>query len=592
MNKFWTAKDIAKMIDHSLLNPIMTVKDITDGCEIARDYGVATVCVKPSELALAAAALEGSGVLPTTVIGFPHGSNKTSVKVFEAREAIADGAREIDMVINIGRLLSGDFVYVEDDVRAVVEAAHAENVIVKVILENCFLTDDLKRTACEICERAGADFVKTSTGYGSGGATIEDLTLMREACTPKVRIKAAGGVRTLDRALEVRAAGAERFGATATKAIMDEAANRERARNRAPWRLVWNKIVRYPGGREIDRFRGIEPALDDNRPEAWVGSDTRTYAARLGGDPNDGCAECELPDGTRLYLFEAIEADPDAVLGPAHIARNGPRLGFLVKLLDAERQLSLQAHPTRPYAKEHFGSDYGKEESWYIIGGRGDAAEPPYIYIGFKEGVTREMFEDGFDAQDAAALEACCHKVRVKAGDAFFVAAGAPHAVGGGCFLLEVQEPSDVGVGWRKLRSGSDAEQEAHKQRTLGCYIYEGAGEAENLARRKIPPRVVRRGDWGVEELIIGQGQTDYYSFTRLTAVNETALISTGAPQIAIVLEGSGVLTCAGASSLIRRGDEFFLPYAADAVKVKPLNAEERVTLMLCNPGQVKYEME
>jgi len=224
----WSAKDIAKMIDHSLLNPAMTISDILNGCKTALEYDVATVCVKPSELKLAAAALSGGDVLPTTVIGFPHGSNKTSVKVFEAREAIADGARELDMVINIGRLLSGDYEYVECDVRAVVEAAHANGVIVKVILENCYLTDELKQIACGICERAGADFVKTSTGYGTGGATIEDLVLMRNACSQKVRVKAAGGVRTLEMALKVREAGASRFGATATKAILDEAREAEK----------------------------------------------------------------------------------------------------------------------------------------------------------------------------------------------------------------------------------------------------------------------------------------------------------------------------------------------------------------------------
>lgn len=226
----WAVKDIAKMIDHSLLHPTMTIDIIKEGCRIAMEYDTATVCVKPSELALVTEELKGSGVLPTTVVGFPHGANKTSVKVFEAREAIADGAGELDMVLNIGRLLSGDFDYVENDIKAVVDAAHERGVIVKVIFENCYLTDDLKRKACEISERAGADFVKTSTGYGTGGATIEDIRLMRAACTDKVRIKAAGGVRTLEKALDVRAAGAVRFGATATKAIMEEARAKEGVR--------------------------------------------------------------------------------------------------------------------------------------------------------------------------------------------------------------------------------------------------------------------------------------------------------------------------------------------------------------------------
>ncbi len=223
-----TAKDIAKMIDHSLLNPIMTKQDIIDGCKIAKEYDVASVCVKPSEVALSKIELAGTDVLVTTVVGFPHGSSKTEVKVFEAEEAMKDGAVELDMVVNIGRLLSRDFDYVEKDIKSVCDAAHAKGVIVKVILENCYLTDELKEIACRICEKAGADFVKTSTGYGTGGATIEDLKLMRRVTGPRVRVKAAGGVRTLDNALSVRSVGTVRFGATATKVIMEEAYKREK----------------------------------------------------------------------------------------------------------------------------------------------------------------------------------------------------------------------------------------------------------------------------------------------------------------------------------------------------------------------------
>jgi deoxyribose-phosphate aldolase len=221
------AKDIAKMIDHSLLKPEMTVQQVIDGCKAAKKYDTVTVCVKPCDVALAKKELEGSNVLTTTVIGFPHGSNKTGVKVFEAEQAIKDGAVELDMVLNIGGLLSGEFDYVEQDIKAVVDTAHKNNVIVKVILENCYLTNDLKEKACQLCESAGADFVKTSTGFGTGGATIEDLKLMKRICSDKVKVKAAGGIRTLDAALSVKSVGVVRFGATATKVIMDEAIERE-----------------------------------------------------------------------------------------------------------------------------------------------------------------------------------------------------------------------------------------------------------------------------------------------------------------------------------------------------------------------------
>lgn len=224
-----TVKEIAKMIDHSLLRPELTEAQVREGCRLAREYDTASVCVKPCDVKIAKEELQGSDVLVTTVIGFPHGSNKTSVKVAEAVEAIDEGAAELDMVLNIGRLLSRQFDYVEADIKAVVDAAHSQGVLVKVILENCYLTDELKEIACRICEKVNADFVKTSTGFGSGGATLKDLELMRRTCSEKVRVKAAGGVRTLDGALEVRSKGAVRFGATATKAIIDEAEQREQS---------------------------------------------------------------------------------------------------------------------------------------------------------------------------------------------------------------------------------------------------------------------------------------------------------------------------------------------------------------------------
>lgn len=213
---------IAQMIDHSLLRPELTREDIRKGCEIARKYKVATVCCSPSDVALVKELLNGSNVKTTTVVGFPHGYNTTETKVFEAKQAIKDGAVELDMVINISRLLSGDYEYVKNDIRAVARTAHRHHVLVKVILENYYLTDEQKKIACRLCEEAGADFVKTSTGFAAGGATLEDLRLMRQTVSQKVQVKAAGGVRDLEMALKVRQIGCTRFGATQTEAIMEE----------------------------------------------------------------------------------------------------------------------------------------------------------------------------------------------------------------------------------------------------------------------------------------------------------------------------------------------------------------------------------
>lgn len=215
-----TYEQVAKTIDHSLLRPELTDDELRAGCELAREYHVASVCIKPSGVPLAVDRLHGSDVHVGTVVGFPHGSSTTQTKVFEARQALDDGAVELDMVINIGWLRSGLDDRVRDDIEAVVEQAGGR-ALVKVILENAYLTAEEKRRGCRIVEAAGADFVKTSTGFASSGATLDDLRLMRAVVSPHVGVKAAGGVRTLDALLDVLDTGTTRVGATATKNILD-----------------------------------------------------------------------------------------------------------------------------------------------------------------------------------------------------------------------------------------------------------------------------------------------------------------------------------------------------------------------------------
>lgn len=234
MNK---VQELAKMIDHSILHPTHTDEDLRKQCEVAKKYNVASVCVKPFAVKMAKELLKGSDVEVGCVIGFPHGNSSTEVKVFETEQSCKDGATEIDMVINIGKALSGDWEYVEQEIKAVTDASHKHKAIVKVIFETDYVTKtEDKIRLCEICTRVGADFVKTSTGYGyvkqsSGdfnykGATVEDIELMRKHSGPKVQVKAAGGVRTLDDLLKMKAAGATRSGATATGAILMEAESR------------------------------------------------------------------------------------------------------------------------------------------------------------------------------------------------------------------------------------------------------------------------------------------------------------------------------------------------------------------------------
>jgi deoxyribose-phosphate aldolase len=221
-SKTITYQQLAKVIDHSLLKPELTEADVIAGCELAHKYHAATVCVKPTHVKLAAEILKDSDVIVSTVVGFPHGSNRTAVKVLEAELAMDDGAQELDMVLNIGQLRSEKYDFVRADIQAVCEAAHARGAKVKVILENAYLTDAEKVTACQLCETAGADWVKTSTGFAPSGATLDDLRLMRATVSQKVQVKAAGGVRTLDAILPVIDVGCTRVGATATAAILDE----------------------------------------------------------------------------------------------------------------------------------------------------------------------------------------------------------------------------------------------------------------------------------------------------------------------------------------------------------------------------------
>jgi deoxyribose-phosphate aldolase len=217
-----TYEDVAKTIDHSLLRPELDDDFIADGCQLAADYQVASVCCRPADVPRAVELLAGTGVAVGTVIGFPHGGTTTEVKLFEAEQALRDGATELDMVINIGALRSGRDAYVRDEIAVLVETAHKAGAIVKVIMENAYLDDDQKVRGCRLAETAGADFVKTSTGFAPTGATHEDLALMRRTVSPRVGVKAAGGVRTLDGLLAVMELGVTRIGATQTAAILDE----------------------------------------------------------------------------------------------------------------------------------------------------------------------------------------------------------------------------------------------------------------------------------------------------------------------------------------------------------------------------------
>lgn len=222
----YTYSDIAGMIDHSLLNPSLTTQDLEEGCTLALRYQVASVCIMPFALRRCADFLTGSAVKASTTIGFPHGGHTTAIKIAEARQALADGGQELDVVINISKAVSGDWRYVGTELAALTDVVHSSGARIKVIFENAYLDEPGKIRLCQMCGELGVDWVKTSTGYAPGGATMADLELMRRCSPPNVQVKAAGGIRDLDTLLGIRAIGVSRVGATRTQSMLEECRRR------------------------------------------------------------------------------------------------------------------------------------------------------------------------------------------------------------------------------------------------------------------------------------------------------------------------------------------------------------------------------
>ena len=219
---FITYDDLAGIIDYALVRPDITSAQVLEGVELAKRYRIACASVRPCDLDLAVRALEGASVRPGSVVGFPHGAQNTAVKLYEARDLLRRGAREIDMAIAVPKLVSREFQYVQSELDQMADACRKEGAVLKVILENAYLTEELKVVACRCCARAGVDFVKTSTGFAPSGYTVEDVKLMRKHLPAEIGVKAAGGLRTLEQALEVLAAGANRLGTTTMPSILDE----------------------------------------------------------------------------------------------------------------------------------------------------------------------------------------------------------------------------------------------------------------------------------------------------------------------------------------------------------------------------------
>ena len=357
-------------------------------------------------------------------------------------------------------------------------------------------------------------------------------------------------------------------------------------------KLVPNQI-RNEGGRELDKFRGIFPPAD--KPygsEAWVGSVTKSMNA-TNKDPFFGCSKAIISDNQEEYLFQLIDDDPERMLGKEHLETYGKDTGVLVKLLDAKDQYLLQSHPNRAFAKKMWNSDYSKDESCYVIATRDDAEEPPYIILGFKEGITKELFMELYKKEDIKAMEELCHKIPVKVGESYFTPSGMPHCLGKGCFVCEIQEPCDISaipmkqkklIAYRKkiapMGKFSIENERLYEEKLFGSFDYTGYSLEEVISKTKSVQRVIRQENGGIERLIIGEPYTSFFSYKIINSTSSISLRRTDCIQIGIVLHGNGKISSGGEETFIRQGDELFIPYDVnDAILYGD------VSIILCSPG-------
>ncbi len=356
---------------------------------------------------------------------------------------------------------------------------------------------------------------------------------------------------------------------------------------RQPLQLAPNPVYRsYMGGALLEALRGEEHPKDSQFPEEWIGS---TTASRLAGrPPEEGLSRAVDADGGTVRLKSVIDAYPEAMLGPAHVAQHGANLGVLCKFLDAAVRLSMQTHPTRAFARRHLHSDFGKTESWIIIGTREIGGESPYILLGFKDGVTAAEFRRITAAQDARAQIDALNRIAVHPGEAYMVPAGVPHAIGAGVFMVEVQEPTDFTINVEYTYRGIARTEE---QCFLGlgfdlgmqCFDYTVTGEA--VVRQNALTRTTLRQDAAArEEVIIGPAHTRYFGASRLVIQGTGRDREPGQCYIGIVTRGRGEILSEGRAPLaLRPGSTFFVPAASDHQAIRA-DAGTPLTLIRCFP--------
>lgn len=336
--------------------------------------------------------------------------------------------------------------------------------------------------------------------------------------------------------------------------------------SRIPFKLMPNRVWRpYKGGLLLDAWQHRSDPHDGDTPEAWVAS--VVPAKNINPLPDEGLSLVDTgSEGAPLLLRDLIAGDPAAFLGTAHAARYGAEMAVLIKLIDSSCRLPLQGHPDRPFARRYLSSNYGKTESWYILGGRPIDGEEPYVLLGFKPGVTREAFEALFHRQDVAGMIDCLHRIPVKPGDAFLIEGGLPHAIGAGCLLLEVQEPTDLTMRLEKVLLDGRRMPDAWCSQGLGfekmfdCFHYDPLPLAETIARTAIRPEPLRTAAGGVETDLRLPTENPLFSLRRIDVTGEFPLLAEPTFSVVVVVSGEGRVVWDGGEAAVAAGDEWFLP--------------------------------
>ncbi len=339
----------------------------------------------------------------------------------------------------------------------------------------------------------------------------------------------------------------------------------------------------------MDAWQGISPAQDGYMPESWIAS---TITSRYDPNPTAGLSFIEGGDESGRSLKEYIEEEPETRLGSRHVATYGTNLGYLTKIIDSDKRLNIQTHPSRAKAKELFNSDYGKTEAWYVIGTREIAGESSFILMGFKPGITRSVWQNLVKNQDIPGLVSWLHKIPVQPGDVFFIDSGIPHAIGSGCLIAEIQEPTDITIRVEKAKGpdGKPYPDEVYHQglgfeKMFDCFEYIGYTEEELLAKAKVSPTVVSNGEDFKYSSLIGPKQTSFFTMDKLSLTGACSLAPAEHFRTAVVLSGSGRLVQGGMEmrpAALSPSAELFIPPANSPMQI--LAESGRLEILVCGP--------